>query len=704
MSTIKRTPIGFRLPRPGPFVATITSHLDPTLLGGVEAVLAKGTFDDARLQNQTYPLGYLSPFAGNTDQRFQGTDKTSYHSVQKSYGFWGVPPDVGAKVLCIFVDGDPNQGYWLGCIPDTFQNYMTPGIAASPDVAWGPGEKDKYDVTFVPVAEMHSSIRTSDAVNVEKKPVHPFADRLLAQGLLADRVRGITSSSARREFPTQVFGISTPGRPDPTGPKGTIGYQDEDQKNQGSYNIPISRTSGHTFVMDDGDVNGQNQLVRLRSSSGHQILLNDSAQVLYIANAAGTAWLEFTKDGKIDIFATDSVSIHSENDFNLRAGRDFNIEAARDVNIRSGNNTVINAEKEYNLRAIDSAKVFIGGQFDQFVKADYNLSIQGNANIFGQTKLNITASGEISLSTQGAYKVYAASKSQFGKPGTIAGVATDAIRETIELKKWSVPRTSPGAGWKTQRYQLGDISSILQRVPMHEPWPHHESYDPGQFTSDRTDVGNNPSLGTGNSGGNAAGPATPANINEPAAWVDDDEFIKKVKAVAKKYNADYIDLLAVMYFETGGKMSASTPNSAGSGAVGLIQFMPSTATKTLSTTSSALAKMTRVQQMDYVDMYFSKLGLSRVAAPNVADLYMVVLCPRALGKPDSATAYSDLDDEIEKFGKATEGVSKEKQNYRANSGLDKNKDRIITKGEATAPIIAKRPQIIAQLKKAGYIK
>ena len=58
------------------------------------------------------------------------------------------------------------------------------------------------------------------------KPIHPFAEVLVRQGLSADDIRGNTSSSARRESPSQVFGISTPGRKDtgtkkqPVGAKG----------------------------------------------------------------------------------------------------------------------------------------------------------------------------------------------------------------------------------------------------------------------------------------------------------------------------------------------------------------------------------------------------------------------------------------------------------------------------------------------------
>lgn len=57
-------------------------------------------------------------------------------------------------------------------------------------------------------------------------------------------------------------------------------------------------------------------------------------------------------------------------------------------------------------------------------------------------------------------------------------------------------------------------------------------------------------------------------------------------------------LMACMAFETGEKFEASIKNAVGSGAVGLIQFMPSTA-KGIGTSTDALSKMSAVTQLDY---------------------------------------------------------------------------------------------------------
>jgi len=128
--------------------------------------------------------------------------------------------------------------------------------------------------------------------------------------------------------------------------------------------MPFNRLGGTSFVMDDGDpafirashasagpptyINREsgeaggdptipaNELVRIRTRTGHQILLHNSEDLIYIANSRGTAWIELTSNGKIDIYAADSVSIHSEGDINLKADNDVNIEAGANINLKAG--------------------------------------------------------------------------------------------------------------------------------------------------------------------------------------------------------------------------------------------------------------------------------------------------------------------------------------------------------------------------------
>lgn len=550
IETRRRAP----LPSPGPFLAEITNHLDPTYTGCLEVALIKGTVSSTQVQGETYVVRYLSPFAGNTSDRFEGNNSSDFNDVQKSYGFWMVPPDIGSTVMVIFIDGDPNQGFWFGCVTDVYQNHMIPGIAASKRVAITEEQKKKYGTDYLPVAETHKKSKIVDKDVTDKyffKPVHPFADRLLAQGLLLDTTRGVTSSSARRDVPSSVYGFSTPGPLDtsPGAKKGKIGYSGNEQ-------APVSRLGGTTFVMDDGDINGQNELVRIRTRTGHQILLHNSQDLIYIANSKGTAWIEMTSNGKIDIFAQDSVSIHSEVDFNFKADRDINIEAGRNINIKANQNMETNVVG-YQYLIVDGAqKISIRGTKDEAVGEtvkfsvgeDFNLSVENNIiqtaglgiDIGGESDIKIGTAGNINLGANGNI-VGSGAQIHWNGPTADAPASASSAAPPPQLPVFSLPNRKKSAGWTSSTfYKAENIRSIMQRVPTHEPWDQHENINPPKFSPQATDVtlvdrtANGVPPNPASAAGGAAAAQEPANQQEIVPGTCDPQYAKDINNSASQ--------------------------------------------------------------------------------------------------------------------------------------------------------------------------
>lgn len=353
-------------PNAGPYLARVVGHLDDTYLGSLEVEILRDISPGATAEGKPIRAKMLTPFFGTT---FSGTPQSAeetYDATQKAYGMWFVPPDVGSLVMVLYVRGNASDPYWFGCIPADGMNFSVPGIAATEYVVEGGGR--------IPVAEFNkkANSQTQDATKI-KKPRHRIADVLEKQGLLKDDIRGITTSSARREFPSAVFGISTPGPLDKNGPSAKQGKQGEQAT------VPISRLGGTTFVMDDGndkfirktsadkgppeyvgkqmgEAGGDptiphNELVRIRTRTGHQILLHNSEDLIYIGNARGTTWIEMTSNGKIDIYAKDSISIHTEQDFNVTADRDINLTAKGDINLNATGNANMTATKNTNINS-----------------------------------------------------------------------------------------------------------------------------------------------------------------------------------------------------------------------------------------------------------------------------------------------------------------------------------------------------------------
>lgn len=466
----------------GPYLGIVTNHLDTTYMGMLEVTLLKGTSGNIDLKGTQVAVRYLSPFSGSTNVDYEGNDSANFNDVQKSYGMWMVPPDIGATVLCIFVDGDSNAGYWIGAVQDRFQNHMIPGIAASKYTEMTPEQQQKYGTNYLPVAEFHKRSKTLQipTPSTFAKPIHPFADRLLEEGLLLDTVRGVTSSSARREVPSQVFGISTPGPVDQSAnaPRKEIGFG-------GGVRAPVSRLGGTTFVMDDGDRDGKNELVRIRTRTGHQILLHNSADLIYIANAKGTAWLEMTSNGKIDIYAADSVSIHSEQDFNFRADRDISIEAGRNIHIKSNGTMETNVAQQYYLLGGADAKIEFNGNYNITAGAQLRQQSTGITSIVSGADMVMTSNGNMNSGATGN-QIIVGRQIQLNSIATAASIAPDL---PTPLETFSLPNRSANVGWSNnQFYKDADITSIMQRVPTHEPWDHHENINPSAFTPDKTNT------------------------------------------------------------------------------------------------------------------------------------------------------------------------------------------------------------------------
>ncbi|WP_311514771.1 baseplate hub protein [Oligella urethralis] len=146
------------------------------------------------------------------------------------------------------------------------------------------------------------------------------------------------------------------------------------------------------------------------------------------------------------------------------------------------------------------------------------------------------------------------------------------------------------------------------------------------------------------------------------------EFRAKVREIAARQNLDPNWYMAVMAFETGGMFSPEEPNRAGSGAVGLIQFMPTTADD-LGTSTAKLSRMTAVEQLDWVEKYFDQYKYN---IKNIGDMYIAVFMPKYVGFPKS---YVLIDRD------------KQPTSYRQNRGLDRDEDGKITIAEAEARVI-----------------
>lgn len=488
----------------GPFLAKVISHMDPSYMGMLQVQLLREAGGDTGVEGQTFPVRYMSPFYGVTSAEHVSPDPDNYNNTQKSYGMWAIPPDVGTIVVVIFIQGDVKKGYWIGCVQSEGDNmnFMVPGYAATKFVN---DTKVNADAERVPVAEYNrqAAVAPVDATKAPK-PAHPFETVLFNQGLLLDDIRGITTSSARREVPSMVFGISTPGPVDKQGgaKQGPVG-----KSNSRVANAFVSRLGGSSFVMDDGDdkflrktpasegppeyaaveqgeTDGDvtiphNELIRFRTRTGHQILMHNSEDLMYIGNARGTSWIELSSDGKIDIYAEDSISVHTKQDLNFYADRDINLEAGRNLNIKAKSEMHTHVVEGNHILVVEtgSQKIKVQNGIDIVSNNDVKVKVDGTTHLHSTADNRFQADGNTHIKTSGQHIEQAG---VIHMNGPTASAATDAEEPQL-LKTHILPSLD------TQNAELAELETIVRRVPMPEPYPHHENLDPVKFKPEQTD-------------------------------------------------------------------------------------------------------------------------------------------------------------------------------------------------------------------------
>jgi hypothetical protein len=540
-----------------PYLAKIIGHADLLFQGGLEVVLLRDSGNQVGNESQTYFVKYASPFYGCTPFEFTGQNVTADDS-QMSYGFWGVPPDTGITGIVIFIDGKPDQGYWVANVQDKFQNHMVPAIGGT--TVYKTDEDYKQAEHPLPVVEHNRKANEGDKnLEIDKIPraVHPIARRFKIQGLTRDEVRGTTTSTSRRDVPNMVFGMSSPGPVDRNGKKKFLGNRESPTP----VPVPVQRLGGTHFVMDDGDdryyretkpTDGSptyvknpeglkdipyNEHFRIRTRTGHQLLFHNSEDLIYIGNSRGTAWIEFTSDGKIDIYAEDSINIRTKQDFNFVADRDINIEAGRNFNIKVNGEMHTHVIKDHILIVDANQKIHIKMDVDKtydktykhnvkenvdkvyqqnFTHTVYNsvnenfasqggtvknsnggntdVTINGNIKISHNGSLDHTVTGDRKVTTGGTLHINSsgqhietASQIHMNGPTAAAAAAAAAPGSAAQAVLPKILKTHSLPDLPAPNEDDVDKKVIVRRMPTAEPYPFHENLDATKVKPSLTD-------------------------------------------------------------------------------------------------------------------------------------------------------------------------------------------------------------------------
>lgn len=322
----------------GVYIGTVTNNKDSLYTGRISVRIPEfGT--DPNSENDIICL-LSTPFGGYTDPKASSQQIKDDNSSPRSYGMWPQPPDIGTRVVVLFT-GSQEQGIVVGSLISKDRNHMMGGNSSSFSYAGN-------ETTVMPATEKNPN----DTNDPDTRPVDKELFALLRQqGLEFDWLRGHSQSSARRESPSKVFGITTKG--------------------------------GHVFTLDDGQDDGNSKNIRIKTRSGAQILLDDTTGTVFINNHLANAYIEMDKHGKIDIYSQNDISVHAEGDYNIHAGGNINMQADQGINMKSTGtgikmhstigNIDIHTASNLNLQADANGNVLVAGNWtEQAARIDMN--------------------------------------------------------------------------------------------------------------------------------------------------------------------------------------------------------------------------------------------------------------------------------------------------------------------------------------------
>jgi hypothetical protein len=412
-------------------VGTVVDTNDPQQEGRVRVqVPAYGDRDYAETSDLPWAM-MASPFMGmvqNSDAS-RGAETTFNTDGQVAYGFWNTPK-VGSSVLITCINGDPMSRVCLGCIPVQTTSHTIPG--------------GRY---FYDTSQLAAHGEPEGPLSSREKPIQPLYDnQSSAFGSRTDnyeyRTRGAEHQVAGIDSDTiATYSLDIDSQvADDNGFRFTQGdgvvftsIQGYDRSRVTSQSVNDSNvyawvTPGfHAISMDDSSTNCR---MRFRTTSGAQIILDDTNERIYISTAKGNNWFEMDQDGNVYAYAR-SLSWNVDNDINFTAGGTIRMFAHVNFSVVS--------EGDIRLQSADDFHIGSGGSIRSGAVGNYY--VQGSeVNIVGNT---LFISSQMNLNLM-----------------AIAGEIL-ATGTTIQLN-------GPPA-------MAGDVSNVQPAfwsniVPQHEPW------------------------------------------------------------------------------------------------------------------------------------------------------------------------------------------------------------------------------------------
>ena len=204
----------------------------------------------------------------------------------------------------------------------------------------------------------------------------------------------------------------------------------------------------HAIAMDDRRGNSR---MRFRSSTGHQILLDDTNERIYIATNKGGNWIEMDSCGNIDVHSDTRISIHGSKDINLTAGETIRL-SAKALHFCSDQETRFNSIGDFNVHS--NANIRAGAMGSMYLQTAVNMHQKIGSMLY------ITTGSTMHLKSGAQVFTTSAGTNETKAGGNIINSAPQ------------IHNNSMAAGAAAEAELAAEKPAYrTNRIPQHEPWP-----------------------------------------------------------------------------------------------------------------------------------------------------------------------------------------------------------------------------------------
>lgn len=390
---------------------------------------------------------YAPAFGGVSTQGYRGI--TSVVDGDVAYGLIGLPK-VGTEVLVATVNGDPTVRMVIGCIinngtSNTFPHGKYDTTGEYPD---GPLAVNgtKIQPLYDNITQMFTGLFGSPRDSFE------YMTRGVDYSHSAHRGRYMNSRQTTVDPDNVSISEADGNSIEYTAghSRDRIGPQEEIVSNPNLKSDPqvvaLVSPGLHAISMDD---RAENCRLRIRTTSGHQIIFDDTNERIYLSSSKGKNWVEMDACGNIDIHSDTRISIHAAKDINLTAGDSVRITA-----------------NNFHVRTMNETRLFSGG--DTHLHSNANFRMHSAASTFLQTGATLA----VKVATQAnieATNIDMLSSSDFK---ITSGATLHEKASNIFITGPHYVNSSNAAQAATAADPADQKSAYhTNRIPQHEPWP-----------------------------------------------------------------------------------------------------------------------------------------------------------------------------------------------------------------------------------------